>query len=134
MKFHYRFFFTIMIFFLSALAGREGGDYGLAARAWRDGISADRERRQVEATVMGREMERVGAGSKCKCWRGAGERRLNRNPLPTHGPSTVTHKRCGSALPHGPGEAPGELMRCGNGENAELQVENSQTASEKRSV
>lgn len=90
------------------MAGREGGDYGLAARARRDGISADRERRQVEAAVMGREMGRVGAGSKCKYRRDAGERRLNRKPLPTHGPSTITHKRRGSALPHGPGEAPGE--------------------------
>lgn len=113
---------AFFFFFLSALAGREGGDYGLAARARCDGISADRERRQVEATVMGREMGRVGAGSNCKYRRGAGERRLNRKPLPTHGPSTITHKRRGSALPHGPGEAPGELMRCGKGENAELRL------------
>lgn len=54
------------------MAEREGGDYGLAVRAQCEGISADRETHQVEATVMGREMGRDGAGSKCK-YRRSGE-------------------------------------------------------------
>lgn len=45
-------------------------------RARGDGISADCEARQVEATVMGREMGRVGAGSKCK-YRRSGEAPVN---------------------------------------------------------
>lgn len=53
--------------------GKQGkGDYGLAVTARCDGLSAHRETRQVEATVMGREMGRVGAGSKCK-YRRSGE-------------------------------------------------------------
>lgn len=58
------------------MAEREGGDYGLAERSRCDGISADLETRQVEATVMGREMGRVGAGSKCK-YRRSGEAPVN---------------------------------------------------------
>lgn len=45
---------------------REEGDYGLAVHARHEGISADCERRQVGAPVMGREMGCVGVGSKCK--------------------------------------------------------------------
>lgn len=62
--------------FFPVMAAREGGDYGLAVRARCDGISADGETRQVEATVMGREMGRVGAGSKCK-YRRSGEAAVN---------------------------------------------------------
>lgn len=71
-----RSFISVFFFFFPVMAAREGGDYGLAVRARCDGISADGETRQVEATVMGREMGRVGAGSKCK-YRRSGEAAVN---------------------------------------------------------